>query len=119
MAQVNISKYITYVTQRYRMFEGGLATASENQISYYKSLYKELIKWRRHHKLFWLYLLERIEFDELMMLLGLSERGFYRWREKQVKLFVSHFTEVERDLFKKYPHKDKLIIGELVERVCD
>lgn len=119
MTQDNISKYITYVTQRYRMFEGGLATASENQISYYKSLYKELMLWRNHHKLFYLYMLERIEPEELKMLLGMTRSGFDKWSQRQREMFFKHFTEVERDLFKKYPHKDKLIIGELVERVCD
>jgi hypothetical protein len=101
------------------MFEGGLATASENQISYYKSLYRELIKWKRCHKLYWLYVLERIEGDDLMMLLGTTRRGVDKWSQRQREMFFKDFTEVERDLYKKYPHKDKLIIGELVERVCD
>lgn len=99
-----VKAYIRYVFQRVKYLKAGAVSCDEdNMYQFYLQLSKEIRIWLNKHKIWAMFILKRIDFEKVKNLLGLDERGTFRFFARQRKAFIEYFTKKEEELLKEYP----------------
>ena len=101
-----IKRYIRDCRIRLKLIESDVINVSDNQWHYYKELNKCLTEYGKTHFLYYKYDTGKLEFSTLRNLLGVGERGAFRYLKRQRELFIEYISQKEIDLFAKYPFND-------------
>ena len=101
-----LKKFIRYVNTRVILIENNMLEVEHNQYEYYKALRQEIIQFGETHKLFYSFMLGKIDHKKVMNILGCNERYAFRFMERQRKTMIEFIYEKEAQLFEKFPFSD-------------
>ncbi len=115
----NLKQFLDYIKQRQEYLK---RLAGEDypltEIKYYKEFSKRIADWGKKHKIFYTYIYGKINVQEGIELMGVSERMWFRIIAKQKSEFVCFLKETEKELDKIYefiPFTDEFITEMLDE----
>lgn len=123
METKGIAQYLDYIKQRQaylKIFVGKDYPLTE--IKYYKELQQRIGEWAKKHRIAYQYIRCKINTQEAVELIGVSERVFYRLISKQKLELIDFIQKTEDELEKIYsfiPFTDDFIsevLDELEEK---
>ena len=98
-----IAAYLHYIKQRQthlKIFVGKDYPLTE--FKYYKELQQRIGEWAKKHRVAYQYIAGKINSQEAIEYMGVSERMFYRLISKQKTEMIAFIQETENELEKKY-----------------
>lgn len=98
-----IKRYIAYIKQRLFFVKSGVLLISDNEYQFYRYLLTAISDYAKTHKLYFRYILGRLDRESAKCILGFKERQFFRYCRTQRKSFIDFMEKQEEDAIALYP----------------
>ncbi len=108
-----VREYLRYIETRVRLLKLGALSVEDNQALYYCELFNVIKQWGGNHRLIYKYLINKLSFNHVQMILGYSGKESSRFIKRQVIRFIEFLQNQETLLFLKYPFIERCEIEKL------
>lgn len=103
-----LKEYTRYVRQRVFWMDKPFVECSDNQMSFYNEMLKDIKSYATNHLAYCNFIFCKISFKRLMTLIGKTEHGTFRFLSNQNQQFIRFLRNREVYNFAKYPFDDNL-----------